>query len=168
MQRIFYLLLISLILTSCKKEANSSKSPMPVFTEGVALGLPIKKEIGPAGGVIEIQLAKAKLIFPAESVLSTTSIIAQPITNTLSNLGVGIRLSSDYKKAILVFDYSNLAIKGKTLSIYYMNTGSPGLGWFKAENIVIDTLAQTISTTQTLIPKSAKISTHSSDYVLAE
>lgn len=98
-----------------------------------------------------------------------TTASAQPITNTLSNYGLGIRLSSEYKNIKIEFKYPLNGLDPKTFEIY----NAQGLNWVKSENKLIDTLNKTISiiqhskNTHVIMPTS-RVATHFYDYVVSK
>ncbi len=158
---------------SCQKE-NKQQIDEEIVKQGEPVGSPIQKEIDENGGFIDIEINNARIIFPKNTVTSKTLISVQPITNTFANYGIGLRISSHYKNIEIQLKYPQNELPPKNFEIYFLKTDSPDFGWYKFKNKTIDTLNHTISIIQdaenqlTKASASAKVATHSFDYVVGK
>jgi hypothetical protein len=153
-------------ISGCQKVIKKPTADKAEFNEGIAVGKPYNKEIDENGGLIDVDIANARVFFLKNSILKTTKISVQPITNTLSNYGLGIRLSSEYRNIKIEFKYPLNGLEPDKFEIYY----SQGLEWTKAKNKVIDISNHTITIIQqpdniSIISPSSKVATHVYDYV---
>jgi uncharacterized protein YuzE len=167
-KKIFFIYL-AITLFSCEKASKNPVNLNVKFTESKAIGEPIIREIDEMGGVIDINIANARLVFPQSSVLKSTTVSVQAITNSLSNYGLGIRLSSEYKNVKIEFKYPLNGLEPELFDIFY----AQGLGWAKSKNKTIDKINNTISIIQisensTSITPSSRVATHVYDYVLSK
>jgi hypothetical protein len=173
MRILMLFLFIGICLISCQPE-NQQPKPSEIAKQGMPVGDPILKEIGSEGGIIDIEVNNSKVIFPKNAVAVNTLVSIQPITNTLANYGLGLRISSHFKKIEIQFKYPQNGLPPENFEIYYLKTDSPNFGWYKFKNKSIDTINHTISIIQDAenqssnASSSAKVATHSFDYVVGK
>ncbi|MES2797098.1 MAG: hypothetical protein V4683_14100 [Bacteroidota bacterium] len=158
-----------MFIISCQRENQIPKIKKEIFKESVAVGLPIIKEIDQKGGVIEIALSESRVSFNPNSVSKNTTVSIQPISNPLSNFGLGIRLASHYSNIKIELKYPQNGLSPNTFDIYY----AQGIEWIKAENKILDTVNHTISivqqpTSKAKINSSARVTTHFYDYIIGK
>ena len=146
--------LLCIAITSCKKK-HPIEEPMkerPVATErGIAIGEVVTKNIGAAGGVIQIPNGEIKVTVPAGAVDAETSFSIQSVTNTLSRSGLNksFRLLPEgivFKKDIeITMTYNESTLEGTTADYlklaYQDNKGF----WHPAKDIVLDKTNQTLT-----------------------
>lgn len=173
MRKIALFLFIGFAFVYCQSE-NQHPKPIEIANQGKPVGDPILKEIGSAGGIIDIEVNNSKVIFPKD-VLATSSLVSiQPISNTFVNYGLGLRISSHYKNIEIQLKYPRNGVTPESFEIYFLQTDSPGFGWYKMKNKTIDTVNHTISVIQNAENQlskssaSAKVATHSFDYVIGK
>lgn len=175
MKNVFFLFTFLAFLMSCEKQNENTIPKGDEFKQGIPIGSPYIKEIDAKGGQIDIDLNEAKVVFPKNLFSKRTTVSVQPITNTLSNFGLGIRLASEFKNVKVTLRYPLNGMPPQSFEIYFMLSGSP---WVKSNNKFIDTLNHTISilqnpdlqqTSKNKIQKnSLKVGTHTYDYVIGK
>lgn len=163
--------LTTLILTvfqiSCNMGFQKPIDKKEIYKVGIAVGEPIVKNIDENGGVIDVDINEARVVFLPKSVLKSNLVYIQPITNCKNNFGHGIRISSEYRNIIIQLKFPLNGLPPETFEIFY----STGLEFIKIKNKTIDTLNHTISIVQLPIfgaNPSAKVSTHFYDYVVGK
>lgn len=145
--------LACLILTACKKSGGGAVTPAePVVTaKGVAKGTPVTKQIGTAGGELESDDGKIKIVVPQGAVQQNTAFSIQPITNTLHDGDedrTAYRLlpeGTTFAKPVqLVFNYDEDDLNGTVEDFMTVAWQRPEGSW-KVEPCRLDKQHQTLT-----------------------
>jgi hypothetical protein len=167
--KIAFLFITISLLFSCESKVQNPEIAKEVYVKAQPIGPPTIMEIGASGGIIEVDLNEAKIIFPPNTFNEPTMVSIQPISNTKNNFGEGIRISSDYKNITIALKYPLNGLDSTDFDVYY----SQWLQWDKVKNKIINTKDHTISFIQNpklsnSFSKNAKISTHVFDYLVGK
>lgn len=155
----FLLYAIAALCFSCFNESADNfpnpSAPLPngVPTEiGTPIGLPVSKEIGPEGGILELENGKIQLTFPSGTLSQTVSVKVQPLSQTLE-LGIGIPFELDLggtslKKPIeLTFHYGEEDVFGSGVDFIHLAQQDDNKIWKAKRNLTVNQSAKTIKGT---------------------
>ena len=152
--RLEVLLAITFLFYCCSKKSGGSDDAIsqdflktPV---GTAVGNPVTKTIGAAGGTVISPDGTLELNIPAGALTANTDIKIEPVTNELpGGIGLAYDLLPDgtkFKKEVtLTFHYKKQDINGDPFSLFIAFQDSAGIWLADMDHRNFDTTANTIS-----------------------
>ncbi|RFS24907.1 hypothetical protein DVR12_06885 [Chitinophaga silvatica] len=159
--KLYRVLLCGLLLSSfaaCKKDPDNSinaDSPPTVFEKGAAVGAPITKSIGPAGGTLATTDNRITVTVPPGTVTAATQFSLQPVKSTLPLNGDTICYQLQpsnvkfAKPVSIQFKYSDLDVDGSHPELLVVAYQDEAGYWFGKESTVLDSIHKTLTVTTT-------------------